>query len=142
MLIKRQIIPKEGPQAIGPYSIAMQVGPSVFISGQLPLNESHELISDDIGEQTRYIIESIENILEDANMTLDDVVKTTVFLKDLDDFKKVNQMLAIYFSHPYPVRSCVEVSKLPRDAKVKIDCIAVEGELEEEEDCAGCCSDE
>ena len=138
-MIKRQIVLEDGPDSVGPYSVAMQVGPYVFISGQLPLDKDHNLVSDDIAVQTRIAIENIERILKEANMTLNDVVKTTVYLENLDDFKKVNQMYAIYFSHPYPVRSCVEVSKLPQGAKVKIECVAMEAEFEEkEEDCAGC----
>lgn len=136
---KRQIIVENGPESVGPYSVAMQVGPYVLVSGQLPLDENFDLVSDDVGIQTRKIIENIELVLKEVNMTLDDVVKTTVFVENLDDFKKINQIYAIYFSHPYPVRSCVEVSKLPQNAKIKIDCVAVEAMLDEEEDCAGCC---
>lgn len=137
-MLKRQIVLEEGPDSVGPYSVAMQVGPYVYISGQLPLDKEHNLISEDIAVQTRITIENIERILKEINMTLGDVVKTTVYLENLDDFKKVNQMYAIYFSHPYPVRSCVEVSKLPQGAKVKIECVAVEGEFEErKEKCVG-----
>lgn len=138
-MLKRQIVLEDGPDSVGPYSVAMQVGPYVFVSGQLPLDKEHKLVSEDIAEQTRATIKNIERILKEAKMTLKDVVKTTVYLENLDDFKKVNQMYAIYFSHPYPVRSCVEVSKLPQGAKVKIECVAMEADFEdEEEDCAGC----
>lgn len=141
-MLKRQIVLEDGPESVGPYSVAMQVGPAVFISGQLPLDESFNLVSEDIAVQTRKTIENIEKILKEVDMTLDDVVKTTVYVRDLDDFKKINQIYAIYFSHPYPVRSCVEVSKLPQNAKVKIECVAIEAKLDEVEDCAGCCCDD
>lgn len=137
-MLKRQIVLDDGPDSVGPYSVAMQVGPYVFISGQLPLDKEQNLVSDDIAVQTRITIENIERILKKVKMTLGDVVRTTVYLENLDDFKMVNQMYAIYFSHPYPVRSCVEVSKLPQGAKVKIECLAMEGKFEERDvECVG-----
>lgn len=139
-MIKKQIV-CDGIDPVGPYSVAMQVGPAVLVSGQLPIDKEGKLVSEDIVEQTRHVIKQIENILKSVDMTLDNVVKTTVFLIDLDEFKEVNRAYAIYFGHPYPVRSCVEVSKLPQNARIKIECVAVDAQMEKEEDCAGCCCD-
>ncbi|HEY4537542.1 MAG TPA: Rid family detoxifying hydrolase [Erysipelothrix sp.] len=135
---KRQIV-CDNIDAVGPYSVAMQVGPAVLVSGQLPLDKEGNLVSDDIAIQTTHVIKQIENILKSVDMTLDHVVKTTVYLIDLEEFKEVNRAYAIYFGHPYPVRSCIEVAKLPQNARIKIECVAVDAQTEEEEDCAGCC---
>lgn len=137
-MLKRQLDVKE-LESVGPYSVGIQVGPTVFVSGQLPLNEKGDLVSQDLSCQTRKVIENIEKVLKEANMSLENVVKTTVYVTNLDDFRQINQTYAIYFAHPYPARSCIEVSNLPHNAKVKIDCVAVEAETAHEEDCSGCC---
>lgn len=140
-MLKRQLdVPDL--ESVGPYSVAIQVGPAVFVSGQLPLNSEGNLVSEDLACQTKQVIENIEKSLKTAGLGLENVVKTTVYVTNLDDFRQVNQTYAIYFAHPYPARSCIEVSKLPHDAKVKIDCIAVDAETDQEEDCAGCCCEE
>ncbi len=140
-MLKRQLDVEE-LESVGPYSVAIQVGPAVFVSGQLPLNEDCQLVSDDLAMQTKQVIENLEKALQAAGMSLANVVKTTVYVTNLEDFRQVNQTYAIYFAHPYPARSCVEVSQLPHNAKVKIDCVAVEAEVAHEEDCAGCCCEE
>lgn len=142
---REQIIVENGPKAIGPYSSAVKVGPMVFVSGQLPVKPDGTLVADDIGVQTRQVIENLELTLEASGLGLENVVKTTVFLSDFDDFDKMNQMYALYFMHPYPARVCVEVGKLPKGSRVEIDAIALEYESddrEEHDDCGGSGCDE
>ncbi|MCI8285289.1 MAG: RidA family protein [Firmicutes bacterium] len=115
------------PAAIGPYSQAVVSGNMVFLSGQIPVDPKTGKIADTIEEQARQSITNIINILKEGEMTLNNVVKTSVFLADLNDFDKVNQIYAEYFSEPYPARSCVQVAAIPKGCKVEIECIAVKG---------------
>ena len=119
---------KNAPAAIGPYSQGIAAGSMVFVSGQLPIvPETGELHSDDIGEQTAQSMRNIAAILQEAGCTLKDVVKTTIFLKDLSDFAQVNAAYAAFFPENAPARACVQVAKLPKDARVEIEAIAVKG---------------
>jgi 2-iminobutanoate/2-iminopropanoate deaminase len=112
--------------AIGPYSQAIRCDNLLFVSGQIPLDPATgELVSEDIGEQTHRALQSLSAILEAAGSSLDRVVKTTVFLTDLDDFQVVNSIYATYFAAPAPARSTVQVSRLPKAVSVEIDAIAV-----------------
>jgi len=116
----------KAPGAIGPYSQGMQVGNLVFTSGQIPLNPvTGELVTGDIKKATIQSLENVKAILEEADTSLDKVVKTTVFVKDLKDFAAVNEVYGSYFTVNQPARSCVEVSRLPMDSLVEIEVIAV-----------------
>lgn len=113
------------PAAIGPYSQGVQCGNMVFVSGQLAfVPATGELLEGSVGEMTRQCMRNIEAILAEADCTLADVVKTTIFLKDLNDFAEVNAAYATFFPVNPPARACVQVAKLPRDAKVEIEAIA------------------
>ena len=113
------------PAAIGPYSQGVQCCNMVFVSGQLPfVPETGALLEGSVGEMTVQSMKNIEAILAEAGCTLKDVVKTTIFLKDLNDFAEVNAAYATFFPENPPARACVQVAKLPRDAKVEIEAIA------------------
>ena len=115
------------PAAIGPYSQGVQTaGGMVFVSGQLPfIPETGALLEGTVGEMTVQSMKNIQALLAEAGCTLADVVKTTIFLKDLNDFAEVNAAYATFFPENPPARACVQVAKLPRDAKVEIEAIAV-----------------
>ncbi len=122
---KKIIHTAKAPKAIGPYSQAVKVGSWLFISGQIPIDPaSGELIKGDIDEQTECVLHNINAILEEAGCSLSDVVKTTIFLKNLKDFEKVNAVYGKYFKEEPPARATVEVSSLPKDAGVEIETIA------------------
>ena len=113
------------PAAIGPYSQGVQCCNMVFVSGQLPfVPATGELLEGSVGEMTKQSLKNIEAILAEAGCTLKDVVKTTIFLKDLNDFAEVNAAYATFFPENPPARACVQVAKLPRDARVEIEAIA------------------
>lgn len=116
----------KAPAAIGPYSQGVKTaGGMVFVSGQLPfIPETGALLEGTVGEMTVQSMKNIEAILAEAGCTLADVVKTTIFLKDLNDFAEVNAAYATFFPENPPARACVQVAKLPRDAKVEIEAIA------------------
>lgn len=120
----RNINTEKSPQAIGPYSQGIISGNLIFVSGQIPLDADGKLVSDDIQEQTRQCLRNISHILEEAGSSLEKVIKTTIYLVDMDDFARVNEVYAGFFTEPYPARSCVEVSSLPRDVKIEIEVIA------------------
>jgi 2-iminobutanoate/2-iminopropanoate deaminase len=118
----------KAPAAIGPYSqgVIASCGQIVFISGQIPLiPESMELITGNIKEQTERVMQNLEGALNAAGCSFDEVVRTTIFLKDMNDFAAVNDVYATRFTQNPPARACVEVSRLPKDVDVEIDCIAV-----------------
>jgi len=114
----------KAPAAIGPYSQAMQVGDMLYTSGQIALNTKGEMVSEDIHEQTHQVLKNLGEILSAAGASYNDVIKTTIFLVDMDDFLSVNTVYAEYFSEHKPARATVAVKALPRDAKVEIECIA------------------
>ena len=114
------------PQAIGPYSQALDLGQFIFLSGQIPLNPiTMELTGGNIEAQTRQIFENIKAVLAAAELSLNNVVKTTVFLKEMDDFSGMNAVYADHFGDHKPARSTVEVARLPKDSLVEIECIAM-----------------
>lgn len=124
--MKKEVISsKEAPKAIGPYSQAVKVGNLIFVSGQIPVNPQNGLIPEGIEQQAKQSIENIGAILKEAGSSYEEVVKTTVFLKNLEDFEAVNNVYAKYFSGEYPARCCFEVSKLPKDAGIEIEAIAI-----------------
>ena len=115
----------KAPKAIGPYSQAIQVGNMVYTSGQIPLKpENGELVTENIEAQTRQVLDNLKAVLESAGSKLGNVVKTTVFIKDMGDFAVINRIYGEYFSSNFPARSCVEVAKLPRDVKIEIEAVA------------------
>jgi 2-iminobutanoate/2-iminopropanoate deaminase len=123
--VKSAISTPDAPKAIGPYSPAVRAGQLVFISGQVPIDPATgNLVDGDIAAQTRRVFENLGALLEAAGLSYADVVRTTVFLADMNDFAAMNQAYATYFSEPYPARSTVQVSRLPKDARIEIDVIA------------------
>jgi len=116
----------KAPEAIGPYSQAIVTGSFVYTSGQIPIKpQTGEVVDGGIEEQAKQVLENLKNVLEAAGSSLNKVVKTTVFIKDMDSFAKVNEVYAKYFSEPYPARSCVEVSKLPKGVLIEIEAVAI-----------------
>lgn len=123
--MKNPISTTKAPAAIGPYSQAIEAGGMVFVSGQLPINpETGEFAEGGVKELTRQSLTNMQNILAEVGLTLDNVVKTTVFLADMSDFADMNEVYAEFFSAPYPARSAVAVKTLPKGALVEIECIA------------------
>lgn len=112
------------PAAIGPYSQGIVVNGLFFSSGQIPLTKEGVVISLDVVEQTHQVFANLKAVLEAANSSFDLVVKATVFIKDLNDFTKINEVYAQYFNEHKPARSCVEVARLPKDVLVEIEVIA------------------
>ena len=125
--MKQSIATKNAPAAIGPYSQGLRgAGEWVFVSGQTPLDpETMLLVGTDAGTQAHQCLKNLLAILAAADIPPEQVMKTTVYLKNMDDFATVNQVYASYFAAPYPTRSCVEVAGLPKDALVEIDAIAL-----------------
>jgi 2-iminobutanoate/2-iminopropanoate deaminase len=114
------------PKAIGPYSQAIRAGSLLFLSGQVPLDPATgALVAGDIGAQTHRVMQNLKAVLEAAGSSLDAVVKTTIFLADLGDFKAVNEVYGGYFTAPAPARATVQVARLPLDARVEIEAVAV-----------------
>lgn len=123
--MKKTISSEDAPKAIGPYSQAIVHNGLAFLSGQIPLDPATgELVSADIAVQTERVLENIRAVLEACGASMDSVLKTTVFLKDMADFPKMNEVYARYFSQSPPARSTVQAAKLPRDVMVEIDAIA------------------
>ena len=122
---KTAISSPRAPKAIGPYSSALRAGDWLFVSGQVPFDPAtSQMIDGDIGAQTRRVLDSIGALVSDAGLTLADVVRTTVFLADMNDFAAMNEVYRTYFSEPYPARSTVQAARLPRDARIEIDAVA------------------
>ncbi|APW65391.1 MULTISPECIES: RidA family protein [Arcobacteraceae] len=115
----------KAPSAIGPYSQAVDKDGFIFVSGQLPIDENTgEFAGDDIASQARQSMENIKYILEEAGLEMKDISKTTILLKDLEDFVTVNEIYGEYFTVPYPARATYEVARLPKDALIEIEAIA------------------
>ena len=121
----KQINTTNAPAAIGPYSQALDLGNLVFVSGQLPVNPATGEMPATVEEQANQSLTNLKNILAEAGLTMADVVKTVIFLADINDFAAVNAVYAQYFAHPYPARSCVQEAAIPKAAKVEIECIAM-----------------
>ena len=123
--MKKEIIStKKAPSAIGPYSQGMIVGDYIFTSGQIPLNPENGQLVTEISKATVQVMENISAVLEAAGSSLEKVIKTTIFLQDLNDFEKVNEIYGSYFEENLPARSCVQVAKLPKGAPIEIEAIA------------------
>ena len=124
--MKKEINSANAPAAIGPYSQAVEAGNTLYISGQLPIDPATGAFpSDDVREQTKASLENIGAILKEAGMSFANVVKTTVLLDDMGDFAAMNEVYSTYFEKPFPARAAFEVAKLPKNAKVEIEAVAV-----------------
>lgn len=123
---KSEVITDRAPEAIGPYSQAIEADNMIFVSGQIPMDpESGEILRGDIEQQTYQVLDNIEAVLHAAGVEMSDVVKTSVYLTDLDQFEQMNRLYAEYFGHPEPARETIEVSRLPGDVNIEISAIAV-----------------
>lgn len=125
--MKKVISTDKAPKAIGPYSQAILAGDFVFISGQIPIDPESGEVKTDIKEATMQIIKNISNILAEAGLTLDSIVKTTVFLTNMEDFKEFNEAYETFFKKDPPARSTVAVKELPRGVRLEIEAIAFRG---------------
>ena len=123
--MKKVISTTNAPAAIGPYSQAIEANGFVFASGQIPVNPATGEIADSIEGQARQVMENVKNLLEAAGTSMGNVVKTTVFIKDMNDFGKINEIYAEYFEGACPARSCVEVARLPKDVLMEMEAVAV-----------------
>ena len=122
---KRVVRPAGGPPAKGPYSPAVIAGDFVFLSGQIPLDrKTGEINRGDIAEQAEVVFQNIKFLLEEAGSSLSKVIKTTVYLTDIADFGKVNEIYATYFGPDFPARTCIQAAKLPLDVKIEVEVIA------------------
>ena len=123
--MKKIICTDKAPQAIGPYSQAVEYNNIIFTSGVIPINpENNELVTGTIAVQAEQAIRNLAALLEESGSSTDQVIKTTVFIKDMNDFSKVNEIYAKYFKKDCPARSCVEVARLPKDVLIEIEAIA------------------
>ena len=123
--MKEAISSPGAPKAIGPYSQAVRAGQLLFVSGQVPLDPATgQMVEGDIAAQTRRVFDNLAAVLQAGGRSFADVVRTTVFLADMNDFATVNEVYGTYFTEPYPARATVQVARLPKDARVEIDVIA------------------
>lgn len=126
--MKQPVRTERAPKAVGPYSQAVKAGGFLFVSGQIPLDpETGEIVGSTTAEQADRVLRSIRCIVEDSGASLNDVVKTTIFLVDMNDFAAVNEVYANYFTGETPARATVQVSRLPKDVRVEIEAIAYLG---------------
>lgn len=124
--MKEIIATENAPGAIGPYSQAVKTGNLVFCSGQIPIDPATgEFVSNDVAEQTEQVLRNLSAVLAAAGTNLNNVVKTTVFLADMNDFTAMNEVYSKFFSENKPARATVQAARLPKDARVEIECIAV-----------------
>jgi len=123
--MKQAISSPQAPKAVGPYSPALRAGQLLFLSGQIPLDPATgQMIEGDIAAQTRRVMDNLGALLDAAGLSFGAVVRTTIFLADMNDFTAVNEVYGAYFSVPAPARATVQVVRLPKDARVEIDAIA------------------
>ena len=119
----KEIKTNNAPAAIGPYSQAIIAGNILFTSGQIPINPATGEIPEGVQAQARQAFDNVKNLIEASGASIDNVVKTTVFIKNMEDFGKINEIYAEYFTEPYPARSCVEVARLPKDVLLEVETI-------------------
>jgi 2-iminobutanoate/2-iminopropanoate deaminase len=126
-IVKQVIMTPRAPAAIGPYSQGIKAGNLIFVSGQIPIDPATGALIDaiDIGSQTRRVLQNIQQILSSGGASIDNIVRTTVFLKNMNDFAEMNRVYGEFFREAAPARATVEVARLPKDVGVEIDCIAV-----------------
>jgi 2-iminobutanoate/2-iminopropanoate deaminase len=126
IIVIDSVATEHAPKAVGPYSQAIRVNGFIFLSGQLALDpRTQQLVEGDVAMETERVLENLKAVVEAAGSSLQRVVKTTVFLADMNDFAKMNEVYARYFATPLPARSTVQVARLPRDARVEVDLIAL-----------------
>ncbi len=151
MDFKVKIESEQAPKAIGPYSPAIKLSDFVYLSGQLGMDVNGNIVSEDVSEQTHQAMKNIGQLLSEMHLEYRHIVKTTIFVSDMNDFAKVNEVYGSYFEGVYPARSCVEVSRLPKDGKVEIECLVLDtlayeaqhqcgGCHHDDDGCGGCCS--
>ena len=125
--MKKVISTTNAPAAIGPYSQAIEVNGMVFASGQIPVNPATDEIPEGIEAQAEQVLTNVKNLLAAAGASMEQVVKTTVFIQNMDDFGKVNEIYSTYFTGAFPARSCVEVARLPKDLLIEVEVTAIKG---------------
>jgi 2-iminobutanoate/2-iminopropanoate deaminase len=124
--VKQAFSSPGAPKAIGPYSSALRAGQLFFVSGQVPFDPATGImVEGDIAAQTRRVLQNVGALLEAGGLTFADVARTTVFLADMNDFAAMNEVYRTFFSEPFPARSTVQAARLPRDARIEIDAIAI-----------------
>ena len=123
--MKNVIVTDKAPSAIGPYSQAIEVNGMVYTSGVIPVNPETGVVPEGVEAQATQAFTNLTNLVEAAGTDMSKVVKTTVFIKEMDDFATINQIYAKFFKEPYPARSCVEVARLPKDVLLEIEAIAI-----------------
>ncbi|MBB6451523.1 2-iminobutanoate/2-iminopropanoate deaminase [Geomicrobium halophilum] len=122
------IYTNQAPEAIGPYSQGMIVNNLFYSSGQIPLTPNMEIVAGGIREQTNQVLKNVQAVVKEAGASMESVVKTTIFIKNMDDFPIINEVYGSYFSEHQPARSCVEVARLPKDVQIEIEVIALVNE--------------
>jgi 2-iminobutanoate/2-iminopropanoate deaminase len=122
--MKKKLTSLKAPNPIGPYSVAVNYGNLIYSSGQIPLDRNGRIVGTDIKAQTKQTIENLKNILEENGSSIDKVIKTTVYLKDMNEFAGMNEVYNEYFAESAPARSTLEAARLPKDAKIEMDVIA------------------
>jgi 2-iminobutanoate/2-iminopropanoate deaminase len=126
MTEKTIINSQRAPEPIGPYNQAIKAGNTLYVSGQIAINrENGDMVQDDIAAETHQVMTNLEHILHEAGMAMKDIVKCTIFIRNMDDFQTINGVYGQYFPHNHPARETVEVSRLPKGANVEISCVAV-----------------
>ena len=125
---KRIIATNNAPKAIGPYSQGVVAGDFLFVSGQIPIDpKTNQIIEGDIALQTKQVMENIKGILESGGASMNNVVKATLYIKDMDEYGRINEVYSAYLGNVQPARSTVEVKRLPKDVRIEIDVIALVG---------------
>lgn len=146
----KPVKPENAPKALGPYTPAVKLGDFVYLSGQIPLDpKTGEVVGTTIEEQTHQVMKNIKAVLNEIGLDFRHIMKTTIFVSDLNDFDRLNEVYGSYLEEPYPARSCVQVARLPKDVKLEIECIVIdtlvyEAQLAQQSSCNGCsggCSD-
>lgn len=123
----KAVKPENAPKALGPYSPATKLGDFVYLSGQIPLDpETGEVVGTTIEEQTHQVMKNIGAVLADMGLGYKHIMKTTIYIADLNDFDALNEVYGSYLEEPYPARSCVQVARLPKDVKVEIECFVID----------------
>lgn len=125
MKMKEVYVTDKAPRPVGPYSQVIKAGGFLFLAGQIPLTSENVMNEGDVAAQAHQVMKNLQAVLEKAGATLNQVVKTTIFLADLNDFEAVNQVYAQYFQEPYPARSTIQAARLPKGARLEIDAIAI-----------------